>query len=973
MKARGTRLWIRALLSLALAAFLLGAGLPTLTVGAETEEFRAVWVASVINLDYPSKPGLSVAALKREADSLLNNAQDMGFNAVILQVRPSGDALYASSVFPWSEVLSGEQGKDPGFDPLVYFVAEAHSRGMQLHAWVNPFRVARNTASTDTLSENNPAKQNPSWTVAHSDGHLYYNPGIPEVRELVLSGIRELVTNYDIDGIHYDDYFYPGKDFNDDETFAVYGAGFTDQSEWRRGNVDTVVRETHAVAKEAGVRFGVAPQAIWANKKNNPLGSDTAGYETYYEQFADTRKWVLEGWVDYIAPQIYWEIGREGSDYSKVLAWWVDLVKNTQVDLYIGHATYLMNGGSSRAAWTGTGEIARQIAENKLYPAVKGDIHFRYGLIAGDRAIAEAVKAIYTEDALPVTSIGGIVMPPPQHGVLTVGRPSRDVNYNGEHYYIVGASDPAQPLTVNGIEIMGRTPLGYFSYFAELKKGENAFTFKQGDTAVTRVITVASSVSDPKPIDTPAILSGVFPEIYDEIHKPGSQITLTCTAPIGAEVSVRVGGQTLVMSPARETPPKDDGVYSTQYTALYTYPNITVTDSVPVITLGTPVYTMTYNGETFSRTATGSLKLSTKAERLVAEVLSGTAFVYPGATTSGGPVGELSAGQMDTLVSLQNSVWVELGSGLWVQRSDVRLRIGERRLQSRVNAATYRTGEKWDTLTVQTDIHTAASAVWNGKTLTFTVFSADAAPAASLPADGVAGKLDVLHSGNKAVYTFTPAAGLQFDGYYIEPMPEGLRLYLKRKPVAKSGAKPLDGFTIVLDAGHGGDEPGALGAVGGLYPEKQINLYAALKLQHTLTGMGAKVVITRSADETVALQNRLDASRAYRPDLFVSLHCNAMDEYVNCDTIRGVSVFYREAGSAAFSEGMYNHLRASLGIDGKGFHQSNLYVCRGFWAQSAIIEMGFICNPFDFEWLTNDGKQNKLVAAIAEGIVAYFR
>ncbi|MDR1669679.1 MAG: family 10 glycosylhydrolase, partial [Oscillospiraceae bacterium] len=697
---------LRGALTAVLAAALLTGGLPQPALSEETE-FRAVWVASVINLDYPSQTGLSVAALKREADSLLNNAQDMGFNAVILQVRPTGDALYASSVFPWSEVLTGEQGKAPGFDPLAYFVEEAHLRGMELHAWVNPFRVARNTAGTDGLSDNNPAKLNPLWTVAHSDGHLYYNPGIPEVRELIISGVRELVTNYDIDGLHYDDYFYPGKDFHDSAAFAAYGGAFTDIADWRRENVNAVVRETQAVARAEGVRFGVAPQAIWANKVNNPLGSDTAGYETYYEQFADTRKWVLEGWVDYIAPQIYWEIGRDGSDYSKVLAWWADLVTGTETDLYIGHATYLMNGGSSRAAWTDTGEIARQIAENKLYPAVKGDIHFRYGLIAGDRAIAAAIKDLYG-GAQPVSAAGGIVMPPPAHGTLNIGRPARDVTYKGENYYFVGASDPAQPLTVNGTEITNRTPLGYFSHYAGLTAGENVFTFKQGESAVTRIVTVptGSSSSAPEAMAEPVIAQGVFPETYDEIHPPGTKVTLSCVAPIGAALTVRVGGQTLAMKPAVDKKPEGGGYFATRYTAEYVYPDFTASGDVPVITVGTPLYTMILDGVTTSRAATASLKLSTKAERFVAEV-AGNAFVYPGAATSGGPVGELSAGQIDTVVSVQNAAWVKLGCGLWIQRADVRFRIADRKLQSRVSAASYHAGEKWDTLTVQTDIRTA--------------------------------------------------------------------------------------------------------------------------------------------------------------------------------------------------------------------------------------------------------------------------
>jgi uncharacterized lipoprotein YddW (UPF0748 family)/N-acetylmuramoyl-L-alanine amidase len=947
---------------------------------ASPPEFRAVWVATVINLDYPSQKGLSMAALQREADSILNGAQDMGFNAVILQVRPSGDALYNSSLFPWSEVLTGEQGKAPpgGFDPLAYFIEGAHSRGMELHAWINPYRAARNAKNADGLSADNPARKNPSWTVAHSDGHLYYNPGVPEVLELVLGGIREIVENYAVDGIHFDDYFYPGRTFDDDKTYQAHGAGFSGKDEWRRDNLNRLIKESQAIVYTArpNCRFGVAPQAIWANKSTNPLGSDTRGYETYYEQFADTRKWVLEGWVDYIAPQIYWEIGRENADYAKVLAWWAELVGGTTVDLYVGHATYLMNGNSSRPAWAGTGEIARQIAENQKYSAVKGSIHFRYRLIAEDKAIAAAVKLLYNDSSTPVVSPIDIVMPAPPSGTLAVGRPNRDVTYNGNNYYFVGASDPNQKLTVNGTEITSRTSKGYFSYYATLKKGANTFTFAQGNTKVTRTVTVPSgtgSAEEPEKMAEATIQPGVFPDAYDEIQAPGSTVTLFCVAPIGADVTVRVGGQTLSMKPDATKKPSGGGIYATTYKASYTYPKASTSGAAPTLTVGTPVYTMTMDGKTVSRAASGSLKLSTRASRLTATVTSNVAFAFPGPTTTGGPVGEFSRGQVDAVVAHQNGTWVGLECGLWVLRSDVRLAVRDTGLQGKVSGATYQTGDKWDTLTILTDTHTAALAVWSGKSISFTVYSSDAAPAVMLPAEALIGKADAAFSSGKAVYTLTPAAGMAIDGYYVEPVKDGLRLHIKRRPVAKTGDKPLDGFTIVVDAGHGGTETGAYGPHGADYAEKYINLYAALKLRSVLTGLGARVILTRASDATTQLQSRLDASRSARPDLLVSLHCNSMNENVNSDSIRGTAVFYRDAGSLEFSESIYDYLRASLGLDGRGVHLYNLYVCRGTWSPSALIEMSFINNPFDYEWLTDNAEQNRLVTAIANGIVDYFR
>ncbi|MCL1806126.1 MAG: family 10 glycosylhydrolase [Oscillospiraceae bacterium] len=967
-------------LTLALAAGLCPAAFVPPKTLAAGDEFRAVWVATVINLDYPSQTGLSAAALKREADSILNGALDMGFNAVILQVRPAGDALYQSSYFPWSDVLTGEQGKEPpgGFDPLAYFTEGAHSRGMELHAWVNPYRVARNVSSTEGLSAGNPAKKNPSWTVAHTDGHLYYNPGIPETLELILDGVREIAENYNVDGIHYDDYFYPGKTFDDDAAYKQYGAGFSSKEEWRRDNLNKLIKETQEIVHKArkNCRFGVAPQAIWANKANNPLGSETRGYETYYEQSADTRKWVTEGWVDYIAPQIYWEIGRENSDYAKVLAWWADLCSAASVDLYTGHATYLMNGNSTRPAWSGTGEIGRQLAENSKYSAVKGSVHFRYKLIAGDKAIAAAVKTLYSDAAVPVSPPIDVVMPAPASGKLIVGRPDKNVTYSGENYYITGASDPNQKLTVNGTEITNRTAKGYFSYYATLKKGTNTFTFTQGNTSVTRTITVPVSESkseEPKKMAAATIEPGVFPDGRDEVRTPGATVTLSCVAPIGAEVTVRVGGQTLSMKPDTTKTPSGGGIYATTYKATYTYPNISVSGGSPALTVGTPVYTMTMGSTVVSRIAAGALKLSTKAARITATVSSDIAFVYPGPTTTGGPVGELAKGQTDAVVAQQNGTWIGLESGLWVLYSDVRLALRESKLQGRVAGTEYAKGEQWDTLTVKTDTHTAALAVWSGKSLTFTVYASDAAPAVSLPPDALIGKADASFSGGKAVYTLTPAAGMAIDGYYVEPVKEGLRLHIKHRPAAKAGDKPLDGFTLVIDAGHGGTETGAYGPLGADYAEKYVNLYAALKLRSVLTHMGAKVTLTRSSDATTTLQSRLEASRNLRPDLFLSLHCNSMSENVNSDTIRGVSVFYREAGQLPFSEHIYDYTRAAMGIGGKGVHKYNLYVLRGTWAPGGLIELGFLNNPFDYEWLADDGELNKYVTVIAEGIVDYFR
>ncbi len=365
---------------------------------ASNDELRAVWVPTVYNLSYPSKTGLSADALKREADTVLNNAKDMGFNAVIFQVRPGADALYKSKIYPWSRLVSGTQGVAPagGFDPLQYFIDGAHSRGMELHAWINPYRVTTGEWEYTYLSSNNPAILYPELTVKHTDGKVYFNPGEPRARQLVVDGIKEIVDNYNVDGIHLDDYFYPEGKFDDDATYARYGAGYRNIGDWRRSNNDALVKDIYTTVKQSNskVAFGISPFGVWANKSNNPLGSNTKNNESYYAHYADTRKWVKEEMIDYIMPQIYWEIGNANSDYITIANWWIDVVKGTKVKLYVGMAAYraIDVGNNSSSPWYNGKEMVKQINHNRTNPTIKGHAMYAYQSLMANKGMYDAVK-----------------------------------------------------------------------------------------------------------------------------------------------------------------------------------------------------------------------------------------------------------------------------------------------------------------------------------------------------------------------------------------------------------------------------------------------------------------------------------------------------------------------------------------------------------------------------------------------------
>ncbi|WP_192583009.1 glycoside hydrolase family 10 protein [Streptomyces albicerus] len=367
---------------------------------------RGMWLATVANRDWPSKPGLTAAQQCSELLAQLDVAVERRLNAVIFQVRPTADALWPSPYEPWSQCLTGVQGKAPGWDPLGTAVKEAHARGLELHAWFNPYRIA-NHADPTKLVASHPARRHPDWVVTYG-GKLYYNPGLPAVRAFVQDAMLDAVKKYAVDAVHWDDYFYPypvaGQDFDDDAAYAAYGGGFPDRAAWRRDNIDKLVRETAARIKEVrpGTKFGISPFGVWRNAATDPLGSDTrAGVQTYDDLHADTRKWVRENWIDYICPQLYWNIGFAAADYAKLVPWWAGVARDSGTQLYVGEALYKAGDPAQPAAWQDAGELSRHLTFAKDYPQVCGHVFFSAREVGADKigAMARVVADHYQQPA----------------------------------------------------------------------------------------------------------------------------------------------------------------------------------------------------------------------------------------------------------------------------------------------------------------------------------------------------------------------------------------------------------------------------------------------------------------------------------------------------------------------------------------------------------------------------------------------
>jgi len=343
-----------------------------------TYEFRGVWIATVDNTDWPAKGMTNVDSQKTEFIRQLDLHKLNGMNAVIVQVRPAADAFYPSKYEPWSQWLTGVQGRAPFpyYDPLEFMIEEAHKRGMEFHAWCNPYRADFQIGKS-SIAANHITRTHPEWFITYGD-KKYFDPSNKDAQNFVVKVVSDIVERYDVDAIHMDDYFYPyriaGKEFPDEASYRRSGTSLT-KGDWRRSNVDTIIALiSRAIKKEKPwVKFGVSPFSVWRNKDQDPDGSDSkAGQTNYDDLYADILLWLKKGWIDYVAPQLYLEIGHSKIAYEKLLDWWSKHTYGRH--LYIGHGIY--RTGENSAAWKNPAELPEQIELLRKYPNVQGSVYF---------------------------------------------------------------------------------------------------------------------------------------------------------------------------------------------------------------------------------------------------------------------------------------------------------------------------------------------------------------------------------------------------------------------------------------------------------------------------------------------------------------------------------------------------------------------------------------------------------------------
>lgn len=941
---------------------------PTEALLDPNSEVRGVWIATVDNINFPSKAGLSAAELKAELDDIVATTKAASLNAIYFQVRPTCDALYDSSYFPLSTFMVNNQneGFPDGFDPFAYLIETAHAQQINVHAWVNPLRVTFGTAAEPAhdlskLGAINPARRHPEWTVAYDDGKVYFNAGLPEVRKLIANGVEEIAAKYDVDGIIFDDYFYPypvsGAEFDDADTYAKYGAGMT-LDDWRRENVNKMIEQCYKAIKatDADCQFGIAPFGIWQNDDGENGGSDTNGFNSYSKIYCDALAWIKGGYIDYISPQLYWPFSQQNARFDVLCRWWNAVCDGSGVDLIISHGAY------RSADWGSDTEILKQIEYARSEISYKGSIFYGYAAIKENvQNLQGQLCDAYSEDIIYIdaaTNGAEIVVASPVNG----SKLSLDATY------LIGSSDPAYPLLLDGKPI-SRTKQGYFSAYIQLEKGENTFTFTQnGKTTEYKIYNKIASEQSWAKMDKFEIRAVV--PANDYTVEGGETLALSLTAPSGADVTATLGGVTVKLEQA--TTPPDDAVYmATSYKGVIKLPSVAVGATQK---LGTIEYkavrgeeTAVYTGASISVSGAGTIcaveVINDDSELKVAT----DSWYYDDYTSA-------PKGMRDMAVRLVNGYY-KLRMGGYISKDNVKVIDGSVKVAAWVTSADLVVRDNKTELLIKAgeNIPLNGSFGEDGRFVVTLYNVASDMSKVKTAANPLFGDAEVgkgPQTNSLRIY-LTLKDSYNFYGFEYRYENGYIVVSFRNPSKLADGDLPLIGKTIVIDAGHGGDETGADSPLSGV-KEKQINLQITRVLAEKLRNLGANVIETRTDDSTVLIGSRLTLLNEIEPDLCISVHQNSMGMSSDITKINGLlGLYFAESGrlatsciSSALADELNRYERAPA--------SQRLAMVRNPKFPSTLIEVSFLTCVEEFEMMSTDAGIQKSAAGIAQGVLDFY-
>ncbi|MBE6632566.1 MAG: hypothetical protein E7623_07715, partial [Ruminococcaceae bacterium] len=929
-------------------------------------EVRGVYIASIVNINFPSEKGISASQMREELDTIVETVIEANLNAIYFQVRPTSDALYDSDIFPTSYYLTGEEGSPlpSGFDPLEYIVEIAHAKGIKVHAWVNPYRITYGTAgkpNTDinALSDKNPARQHPEWVVPYADGKLYYNPGIPEVRELIVSGIEEILLNYPVDGIIFDDYFYPypvdGAEFDDAKEYLLYGHGMS-LEDWRRENVNLLIKECYYAIKNINnfCTFGVSPFGIWQNDNGSNGGSKTNGFEGYHQLYCAPIAWAEGGYIDYISPQIYWEFSTNAAPYGELVRWWnAELSQYPEVDFIISHAAY-------KSADYAVNEMQNQVEFARSEKTYKGSIMYGYEAISKNEGnVKDQLKNVYSDPIIYTDVVSN-------NAEVYIESPADGTVISDDFTYLIGKCDPTYPLYFKGRPV-SYTKNGYFSVYTELKNGLNTFEFIQNGKTYTHKITKSKvAASTYSKMDSFAITS-VSPS-QNSIYRAGDTVELSVTAPAGSQVSAKFGDSVVTLSPTID-PPSESTYMKEVYVG-----NIKLdTDysAYKISDCGSISFTAVRGNERATKSS-GAIEVAGSSALISVEVVKDDAELKKAVNSwYYDDYCPTAVGMTDSVTRFVNGYY-QLRMGAFVSPSAV-IRTDKEIPLAKLGHPTLKIYTERTYIEIPCDVAVPANGHIEDGIFELTLYNVDTDTAKSFvirDKDMLFSDVSVIKDKEKSsvTYALTLRALENYYGFDYE-YKNGCVVFTFRNPdIIPASDKPLYGKTIVLDSGHGGTDIGAAGADLQVH-EAQMNYMVALSAKEKLEAWGATVLLTRGAEETLDIMDRVSFISLLEPDICISVHQNSIGYGTDNSRVHGtVGLFYAYSGymlnsaiSDSLSFRMSRILRSTAG--------QRLAMVRNEEFPSCLIEVGFMTCPEEVEQMVYGNGIERAAEGIADGVV----
>ncbi|MDY4192086.1 MAG: N-acetylmuramoyl-L-alanine amidase [Oscillospiraceae bacterium] len=955
--------WKRVLAAFTAALLLAGFGVPaaaeeTSRLPEEDPSLHGLMVRTKNNRDFPTKPGLSSGELIQEIDRIIFFAQQSGYNTIFYEARPCGDAMYRSTYYPNSEYWTGEQGKMVlMFDPMNYLMKAARAAGLRVYAVVDPYLVADGPQKAKQLSISNPATKIPQMAVSTASGAVYLNPGDSGSRAIITAGIKEIVSKYKVDGILLENFQYPDASLKDSEMYDQYGEGRS-LSEFRQDSLYDLLARLNSEIKSvrSETQLGILTDYSWEELQLSKNGGNA------YVGEADPERWMGDRLLDFVVAEISFPVESDTYDYQTEVSHWKALAQQYETELITAHQAYkVLSPTADRNFYRDPNEISAQLYLNHRM-GVDGSLMLSYSSLKGNlnNQAVNIAGMLSGGDFLPE----GYSLDIPREFAVT--RPTEQISVSSDSYFIMGTSDPEQPLYFEGKELERPGRQGAFGVLVDVAVGTNTYSFRQGGK--TETVTIlrpdpAASVSPSK--ISKIIQSSMFPN-WAEPAYAGEKITFLCVAPSGAAVQVKAGGVTASLSQVKYADPGVPAVFSAEVT----WPE---NSSAKTVKTGPAVYTLTYGGKVSTYTSSGELYTVGQNAVLAVSANDYINNVYGDITVEDDFYMTLPQGACDTVEENQDSFY-KLSSGGYLPKATADIIEGSGNIENRVSDLNFTSDIKGEAFTLTGTSRPAFTARLEDGALTVRLFHTSGVPASLGPyrSELISSLTRTENSDGSVTLRFSLVPGVNLWGYHVEYDGNNTVIYLKKAPVlSEIYGKPFTGMTVVLDAGHGGDDPGALGPAGAAGPaERELNFVTAWAVRQRLEQLGAEVILVNEEDQRLSFEERMDPARAARADFFLSFHHNSTGESVDSSQSTGTEVYYHEETSRLFAEKVSDALYKATGRKQRGAIQSYYRVTRMTYAPSLLVELGFINSPAEFESLCDPMNILRTSYGVADAISA---